>query len=329
MTNDGGVWVKLEDAGGGGLEGLGGWATVKSTSGTVTRLPNFTLNDVEWAAWEFTDDGSIEIEEPGFVEVVLVAAGGGTSTQSNYCSAGGAGGVLETLVYLDAVDNPIQVGDPVSGGERVDMLAHTTLGDVSAIGGPSGSGSNSSAIYGSGGGSSGGSNCAASNVRMWCIPGQGHLGWHKQATGAPSPGGGAGGPATATVGGPAREINFTGTPRSFGRGGYRGTRPAEQYPGDGGIYSTGGAGEPGVALIRVPIGNAPSVRETYFEWSRLVKVENGVVTERVKVPKDDASVFGLEWVPAPRWVSVGCLQTGEGEFVIPVTENLVVEEGEA
>ena len=74
MANDGGVWVKLEDAGSSGeLPGLGGWATIKEVSGNPTR---YTYNDgsTDWVAFEWTTDGDVTVSE-GLVDTLLVAGG--------------------------------------------------------------------------------------------------------------------------------------------------------------------------------------------------------------------------------------------------------------
>jgi hypothetical protein len=66
-----GEWKSVDGADA-GLEGLGGWAQVKS----VTGMPNrYTYKDgIDWVAFEWTTDGDVTVSE-GLVDTLLVAGG--------------------------------------------------------------------------------------------------------------------------------------------------------------------------------------------------------------------------------------------------------------
>lgn len=181
----------------------------------VTGSPatgDVTHEDVTYDYWKFTADGTITFDQAGFVDVVVVGAGGPGGDLG-----GGGGGVITRRVYVDAATYAVKVGAGRGGGTYTNGHP-SAFADLIALGGGYG------AVTGNPGGSAGtggGGNTTAAPL----IPGQGYSG---SASGA---GGGAGGAAAGTTPG----VGLTTWAGTFGAGGYSGTPSA----------NTGGGGAAG------------------------------------------------------------------------------------
>ena len=304
-------WTNLAGgkSGGGELPGIGGWATVSAASGTVEEK---TYNDgnITWKVYKFTDDGSVTCSTEGLVEVLAVGSGGAASASGTYKLGGGAGGVTQELTQLEAIENPVIVGKGENSGPGDSSYVGTATGIFGAYGGSS-SGASSGAI----------GSARPAYVRI--VPGQGHFG-HAVGHGG---GGGAEGEGTSTEGGPGRVINFDGDGDvEYGRGGepeYKG----EQAPGigQGGYAWNGSPGGPypggdGIVLVRVPAENAASVSLNVYGWESFALVDDGVVTDVVKVPDNQPRTMEEGWLACPNMVRVGW-EYVDGEFVSPVVEE--------
>lgn len=200
---------------------------------------------------------------------LLVVAGGGSGSYSNYgpigCGAGGAGGYFSRNVQLlIGAQYTIAVGAggalPVSDNTSYQGTASSITGtnvSVSMTGG-GGGGAGSSYNYstmngGSGGG--GGSNVTAWN-KGYGIYGQGYDGGNGggyYASG--SAGGGAGGAASGTTYGPGVANSITGSSVTYARGGKIAVEAGVANSGNGGntdsVYgSSVKAGDSGIVIIR-------------------------------------------------------------------------------
>lgn len=80
-----GGWVPIVP-GGSGLEGIPGWAEISAVTGNPKRY-DYTADGVEWAAFEWTADGSVTTSG-GLVDCLVVA--GGASGGAGAWSGGGA-----------------------------------------------------------------------------------------------------------------------------------------------------------------------------------------------------------------------------------------------
>ena len=99
-----GVWVKVhpDDAGGGELPGIGGWATIESVTGNPTR---YTYNDgIDWVAFEWTNAGVQSVTTSGGLVETLIVGGGARGAAST------GGGVSECFANLKNGPSQIVVG---------------------------------------------------------------------------------------------------------------------------------------------------------------------------------------------------------------------------
>jgi hypothetical protein len=207
----------------------------------------------------------------GQVEYLLVGGGGGGGARNypnEYASGGGgAGGVLAGVVKMTASTTPITVGTPGQGA-----LA-TSVGSNGGNGGNSNFGS--LITFGGGGGakpgsngSSGGSGGGGSQYDSGSTGGSPQRigdGYNGATTGidALSAGGGGGAGTRGTVegiGGSGRDLNWTGTLKTYGIGGNSGNAvagvqgvPQSGNGGMGGQGSTAGLnGSSGAVILRYP-----------------------------------------------------------------------------
>jgi len=120
------VFVIESDPVGGGLPGIGGWATVQSVSGAVEEK-TFNDGDITWKVYKFTDDGFVTCSEAGLVEVLAVGSGGAGTGSGNHRLGGGGGGVIQQLTKLEAIPNPVVVGK----GENQNAGQCSYVGDAS------------------------------------------------------------------------------------------------------------------------------------------------------------------------------------------------------
>ena len=83
-----GEWYNVYEGGkAGGLEGLGGWATIEEIKGKGIKH-EYKANDVDWVAYEWTDGGSFTVTD-GIIETLTVGSGG-------YGAGGGGVGTIAT-----------------------------------------------------------------------------------------------------------------------------------------------------------------------------------------------------------------------------------------
>ena len=90
-------WIEIEGSGSGELPGIGGWAEITAVTGAGTKY-EYTIDGMEWSAFEFTGNGSFTIgEEDGLIEFLLV------SSASRWISGSGGkgGGVIAGADYVD------------------------------------------------------------------------------------------------------------------------------------------------------------------------------------------------------------------------------------
>jgi hypothetical protein len=117
---------------GGGLEGVGDWAELTAMTGDPKRY-DYTADDVVWAAFEWTDDGSVTTQAGGLVDALIVGAGG--NTDSGYSYSGTGGGVIDN-VFEVGTTVPVKVGKPGSGYSGANNGGgFSQLGDVRIGGG--------------------------------------------------------------------------------------------------------------------------------------------------------------------------------------------------
>lgn len=106
--SDAGVWVKLEDAGSSGeLPGLGGWAEITSLGNGTTdsqpkRYTDIMVDGVEFWAFEWADNGSVQTADGGLVDVLVVSAASTSTTRSD--QGGHGGGVFRGVEVLEGSD---------------------------------------------------------------------------------------------------------------------------------------------------------------------------------------------------------------------------------
>jgi hypothetical protein len=286
--SDSGVWVKVhpDDAGGGGLPGIGGWATLKEVSGTYNK---HTYNDGEmnWVAYEWIDNGFVTTTD-GLVDALVV--GGGACASASF--SGGAGGVLHGIQQFSAAEQSIIIGTtPTSGsqtpGSRSAIGNESIGGGLARQAGPNGFSDFESSGYGAGAGSTGN---------------------------APD----------RDTGGPGFVSSITGTELEYAQGGGL-YRTDEEYnalpPGCGSDRQNNSdvfqyRGTDGAVIIRVPAANAQGVSETRHGWLNFATVENGVVTSVNKTPDNLPYEAAVDEVPCGPEVTKGYNYDGS-EFVAP------------
>ena len=124
---------------------------------TNAATGTFTDDDGDWKYVTFTEDGTLNCNSPGIVEVLVVAggAGGGKAAQGG----GGAGGVIHGRLYVPAENITVTVGAGGSGGTSPTNGEDSAIGfgaghGITAVGGGKGV-SGTSQMGGSGGGSQG------------------------------------------------------------------------------------------------------------------------------------------------------------------------------
>ena len=121
-----GVWVKVhpDDAGGGELPGIGGWATIESVTGNPTRY-EYPAGNPEWVAFEWTVDGSLTTQAGGLVEALVVGGGSWNASVSRT-----AGRVVSGVEQVNT-SNDIQVA---VGGKQTIPPTTSKLGPITVGG---------------------------------------------------------------------------------------------------------------------------------------------------------------------------------------------------
>ena len=217
-----------------------------------TGKPYFLGGDVTEAdgyrTHTFTSDGTLEIVNGGFIEVVLVGCGGGGGGGSAAYpgpfrgGGGGGGGVIHRPAFNLNQTVDIKIG--VVGDKD------TTFGELlTALGGGSGGGGSYSGNAGNNGGCGGGNGQAyydnpVRNAGAGLQPGSEWGGYG--SNGQKSSTGGGGGSASFTC-------PITGTLYSKGGGpGKSSPSPGSDYGdgGDGGYGVAGAAGKKGIVIVR-------------------------------------------------------------------------------
>ena len=132
MPNDAGVWVKVypkDNAGGGELPGLGGWAEVTSVTGTGIKY-EYTADGFDWSTFAWTSDGSVAASE-GLLDVLIV--GGGMGYMNNLSNSGGGGSIVTNIVDVPSGGTlPIEVGLGKPAGNNFEQYTGTpsSLGEI-------------------------------------------------------------------------------------------------------------------------------------------------------------------------------------------------------
>jgi hypothetical protein len=237
-----------------------------ATAGGLTLLPiNYTLNGVDYSAFQFTTSGTLTFSAGGPVEYLIVAGGGGGG---GIGAGGGAGGLLTnvggTAVTLSGAVS-VTVGSGGAGGATQTTAGtnggDSVLGAITATGGGGGGGRYAAAKNGGSGG--GGSGLTAGTTGGSGVSGQGFAGGTSGTNSSAGGGGGAGavgGNASGDNGGNGGigvQSSILGVSRYFagGGGGYRSFSNASATTGTGGL---GGGGSNGPATAFTGGGGAGS-----------------------------------------------------------------------
>ncbi len=280
MANDGGVWVKLEDAGSSapGAAVIGDATAdhplypVKTSSFEGDESIPGTEPGQAYDVYEFLGSGQLVVDEPGMVDALVIGAGGGGGHGNSNFGAGGAGagGYVEDSVYLSAGSQTVTIG---AGGAK----GTSTGGGISKNGNPSALGvvvgtggkcgndgfnvfNDQDVITGSGRGGSGGNSAASILNGTAGFTKQGNSGGAGFITssGTNTTGGGGGGAGSAGVASTAGNVGGNGGSgtSSFitgseveraGGGGGSGATTAGTASGGGGAGATSGAATDGTS----------------------------------------------------------------------------------
>jgi hypothetical protein len=334
------VFVIESDPVGGGLPGIGGWATIEEVTGTY-KNPRYEYNDgpggvggTDWVAYEWTDDGTVKTSG-GLVDALIVggggSGGGATDSMGGGPGCGGAGAFRRDIAQLSGtVDVVVGAGGVGSNSSRSCYDGeNSSLGNLVALGGGRGALTNSGTSTINPGASGGGS--AYLNGGRGISQGMGNNGgsvWNG------SQGGGGGGAATpagaAGQGGDGFIDSITGEPVGYAGGGWcnaAGAPPVDFGAGHSSNGTSGragsgsggtaqGSGGSGVVIIRVPKEYAPSVQENRHGWLNHATVEDGVVTSVNKTPDNLPYEASADEVPCGPEVAEGWNYDGS-EFVAP------------
>ena len=191
------------------------------------------------SVFKFLTDGTVEVTQPGWVEMLLVGGGGGGGGQTG--GGGGAGGFVSTNVFLEAGSYVVQVGaggtagdQSKAGGRGGDTIFRSTRGDgisITALGGGGGDEWDSQRPQGTNFASGGGATSTRTVIYPG-TPGQGHDG----GAGDNCCGGGGGGAGAPGLGNDLEmSVNFAGHAGKGGDGcASRITGTLTYYAGGGG-----------------------------------------------------------------------------------------------
>jgi hypothetical protein len=222
---DGSRWIQMSNK----------FSAVGGTEGT------YTDNGTLYKYHVYTSSGVFNAYSSGTVDVLLVAAGGGTGWDVG--GGGGAGGLIQSIgLSISPGNHSISIGAGGSSGQGTNIRGtnggNTTAFSLTAIGGGGGGAYNSN-----GNGLSGGSGGGAGNYGSTGgsgTAGQGYAGGSSGASGtwATGGGGGAGGAGANhnypnfVAGGAPLYLNYNGSSVAYAGGGYGG-------PDGGAVYATG------------------------------------------------------------------------------------------
>jgi len=344
-----GEWYNVYE---GGLAGSGGAPGAAVISDAIADDPLFPVNTFSFTGdgtngddgqaydvYEFLGSGQLVIDEPGLVDALVIAGGGGSWSGNTYSYCGGAGGMLEVSdFFIDSTKTVTVGGGGPTGTAPNSEIVGTCLLAVGGGGGTAGTHA-SLAYQVSPGGSGGGGSWS------WSVPGQGHDG----GAGNRSAGGGAGGPATTTTPGIGKESNITGSDVMYCVGGGNGTENIPNTGNGKGTQDPGTIGNSGIAIVRVKVASGsfgPKTRSA-VRTAHAARVENGVVRQVIVIPHlddDDQKItaycnrIGLPgtWVDTSytgsrrgQYAGVGdtfTMTRSGGEFVSPEIETVEIEE---
>lgn len=226
------------------------FAKIGATTGSPATGQMTDGDGVTWNYYDFTGNGSVTVDSPGYVDVLVVGGGGagarqGTSGNQAICG-GGAGAVRWGLQFASAATHTIVIGAGGSGGTTVNSHLVSNPGSGSSFGTVllAGGGGRAlarnngdsldSSVTQTGGGCGGGFATADNNNQSI------------------SNGGGAGADDYGSNEYDGITLNYNGSSIEFGVGGYTATPVANTGSGGDRDISPYGAGTAGRVIVRVP-----------------------------------------------------------------------------
>lgn len=216
----------------------------------------------------FTGNGTLTVTTAGLADILVVGGGGGggkcgdTNRTGGTRSAGGAGGYLETQLFLDAGSYTVTVGSGGAGSTSFASYAsdgtHSKIDTIVCPGGGGGwsgfNADNTTAYSGRAGGSGSGSVRGASAGAGLYSNSYGNAGGVGSLNGA---GGGAGGAGSGSTPGPGLASSITGSSVTRAVGGnFASAGAANTGTGGGGGASSkanGYNGGSGIVIVRVAV----------------------------------------------------------------------------
>ena len=242
------------------------WAPFSGAVGAAsfTNTPTGTFTDagIDYSYITFTGTGNIEFDVAGFIDILLIGAGGGsgtiTSGSPRETGGGGAGQLLEIFnAYVPLGTSAVVIG---AGG-----TAHTVstygFGNPSymlpyfSVGGGSGGTQNRQGGSGSSGGGGGDESNAAGGLAISVVTGfDGAQGGSSAGIGGG--GGGAGSAASGRIGGVGAISSMNNVSTTYSTGGSssdRANAAANTGNGASGSNATGFVGGSGIVIIRTVV----------------------------------------------------------------------------
>ena len=233
-----------------------------------TATGTYSSGETNYKYVTFTGSGTLTITQAGLADILVVAGGGGggkcgdTNRTGGTRSAGGAGGYLETQLFLDAGNYTVTVGSGGSGSTSFASYAsdgtHSKIDTIVCPGGGGGwsgfSVDNTTAYSGRPGGSGSGSVRGASGGVGLYSNSYGNSGGVGNLNGA---GGGAGGAGSGSTPGAGLASSITGSSITRAVGGnFSSAGGANTGTGGGGGASStenGFNGGSGIVVVRVTV----------------------------------------------------------------------------
>jgi len=237
-----------------------------ATGGTSSSI---TVSGVNYTMLAFTADATMTVSRSGLFDLFLVAGCGGATT-GGVPGGGGAGGVLQGTVYLNAGSIPISIGAGGSGFESSSVGFPTSVSNViSAVGGGGGGGDPGRNVEPMDGGSGGGTRASGYGGVGVAKGGssQGNSGGLGNGSTQGGGGGGAGAAGATNAGGNGISLStFTGgtvtslvagggapSGGTAGTGGGGASGASGTANTGGGCGAGGGNGGSGIAYIRFKV----------------------------------------------------------------------------
>lgn len=192
------------------------WVTIGVTSyatATGGTTSDITAYSVDYKLHTFTSSGNLVVSSPGYIDLLLIGAGGGAQGAGGGLDAGGGGGAEPVFVnrfYVDAETYSVTIGAGVAaaGGEKTTFASNQSgLILFNAAGGGHGSYTSSPDRFGGSTGGPGRYNSGLGATGFAYAGANAYRGG--DATGNDSAGGGgAGGDASARTGGAGIDISL-------------------------------------------------------------------------------------------------------------------------